>query len=273
LEKKYKTIDGLNLAYGTTYRGFAEVKPPSTKPRRDIACPLGDAWHGDWYEVGKDYCRDYLRVLRGMMEELGVKEPQILFSANLPVFPLNFQCGGVQLNRDLLFPDGRKKDVATLGLDLYPKFDFNRNTPHGQPFQADFNTCLFDRLTDRADGTQEEIVFAEELQGGVFSIMPFLPMSLMPESTDQLLCKAVGRGLKGGFLYMLRDGLNADGKLFDYQASIKHSGETTARYEVVKKWGHFLDRYAAELLDAREKTNRIGIVVDSDRAGPLTGRE
>ena len=82
-----------------------------------------------------------------------------------------------------------------------------------------------------------------------------------PAATDQLLARSIGRGLKGGSFYVIRDGLNLDNSDYDYQAALAADGSKTPRYDVMARWGALLQTHGPDLLAAREVTDRV-LVLD-----------
>jgi hypothetical protein len=266
LRARYGDIKALNAVYGTGYADFDAVEAPvgsrpagGTDRRRNPAL-------ADWYEAGLAYCQAYLEHLRAALEARGLREPDVVFLTNDAPFVLP-GLGGRP--RTALVPDGRKRSVGPNGLDLYPKIGLRGDLPANQPFQADYFVRLNQAL---AGGTPEDPAFtwAAELQGGLWSLGPLRPR-VPPEATEQLLCRAVGRGLKSGAFYVMRDGLNLDGSVYDYQAALGLRGERRPRFEVMQRWGRFLDRYGEELLRSRELTNSVAILHDPRLDAPADG--
>ncbi len=266
LAEKYRTIDALNARYRTTHTAFAQVAPPASGPA------LGDrsrnALLADWYEAGQAQSGEYLRRLRAMLEAEGVREPDALFFTNDSPFALGAED---LLLRPVLMHDGPTKNAIGLaGMDLYPKQFPSNRALQDQPFQSDWFTRLFERYGDVATGPQD-YVYAAELQGGFYSYPLLGQPEVRPAATEQLLARTIGRGLKGGAFYVIRDGLNADDSTYDYQAAIRADGTTSPRYEVMRRWGAFLRREGARLLGARAVTNRVAIVANGRYAAPRGG--
>ncbi|MFO0750791.1 MAG: beta-galactosidase [Myxococcota bacterium] len=263
-------IAALNARYHASYADFAAVPPPASGPGAivDVADRRKNPALADWYWSGQALVHEYLLRLRGMIEDLGFREPDVLFITNDSPFAL--LADDVRV-RNILVHDGPTKDpIGLAALDLYPKqFPLNGEL-QDQPFQADFHTRAYDFWGDLATGAQE-YAFAIELQGGFYSF-PVLGHPLVrPEATDQILARAIGHGLKGLTFYIIRDGWNADGSLYDFQSAIAESGATTARYDVMRRWGDALARHGASLLGGREVTSSVAILTDGRYAVPQAG--
>jgi hypothetical protein len=267
LAQKYGNIAALDARYGTSYASFADVAPPTTTPSTTGDRAQNPAF-ADWYFAGQAYVGDYLATLRSMIEARGFHEPDVLFFTNDSPFALLFT--DLKLH-DVLLHDGPTKDpVGLSGLDLYPKQFTTNSHLQDQPFQADYFTRLYDAWGDLYTGPQE-YAYAAELQGGFYAYPVLGHPDVRPEATDQLLARSIGRGLKGGSFYVIRDGLNADDSQYDYLAAIDLAGNTTTRYDVMKKWGKLLEKRGEELMGTTEVKNRVAILADGRYAAPQAG--
>lgn len=267
LATKYGSIANLNARYGTSHAAFGAVPPPTSAPGVTSSTQQ-NPWLADWYWAGQAYSKDYLKTLRQMLEAEGFEQPDVLFFTNDSPFALLF--GDLTLRNVLLHDGPTKNESGICGLDLYPKQATTNDELQDQPFQTDFFTRLFDRSADAATGKQAW-VYAAELQGGFYSLPALGQPLVRPEATEQILMRSVGRGLKGGAFYVIRDGLNADGSAYDYQAAISATGATTPRYEVMKRWGGFLQKHGVELLRAVEAKNRVAVLTNGAYTAPQGG--
>lgn len=268
LAAKYRTIAALNARYGTGHRSFDDVDPPRSGPATGTADRPRNTLYADWYEAGQAYSGEYLRRLRAMIEDEGFREPDVLFFTNDSPFALS---AVDLLIRPVLMHDGPTKNpIGLAALDLYPKqFPSNRNL-NDQPFQSDWFTRLYDRYNDLYTGPQE-YSFAAELQGGFYAYPGVGQPEVRAGSTEQILARTFGRGLKGGAFYVIRDGLNLDDSNYDYQAAIRADGSTTARYDVMQRWGRFFQREGARLMTARAVSNRVAILANGRHQPPQAG--
>lgn len=268
LEEKYSSIQALNAAYNTKHTTFEEVKPPGKSPRIFLGDRAENRWLADWYEAGQAYIEDYLKLLRGMLEQKGFHEPDLLFFTNDSPFTLQWE--NVPLKDVLLHHGPMKNGVGLAGMDLYPKQFTTNPYLQDQPFQADYFTRVFAVYAQVAQG-KEDFVYAAELQGGFYDY-PFIGHpSVPPEATDQLLARTIGRGLKGGSFYVMRDGLNADNSPYNYLAALDKDGNPSPRYEVLQRWGKFLQKHSDSLIEAKEVMNSVAIVIDSSYGAPQAG--
>jgi hypothetical protein len=266
LRARYGSVDALNAAWGTRLSSFDEATPPKKAILGRVA--KGDEVRvRDWYDGGKVLVVDYLAKLRAMLEDKGIGG--VLLTTNDS--PFSLAMGNVPLRNAVLLPDGSKNDVAVNVLDLYPTFGSSPRAPLAEPFQTDFFTRLYDRRADRATGPQDWI-YGAELQGGMFGAGPFRP-TVPPSATDTMLLRAIAGGLKGGSVYVARDGKNDDGSDYAYGAALDAAGAPTPRHAVLAKWGAFLHEQGTALLSASAVTNRIAVVVDGKDAAPTADVE
>ncbi len=256
-ERYHGRVELLSRAYGRRYQSFEEVEPP-------VAVPDSGAAGRDWMDAGRSEIRQYLSQLRRSLEKHGVRQPDVVFMTNDAPFTVN---DGDRLIRNALLPDGSKNQVGHEGADLYPKFDLDPRTLQSQPFQADFFTRVFADWSARETGGKG-LAFGAEIQGGMYGFAPGVRPSVRPEATDQILARTIGRGMKGLSMYVMRDGLNADGSKYDYQAALTRSGLGTQRFDVLERWGRFLRRYGDDLVTAEEVTDPIGVVFDPRASAP-----
>ncbi len=265
LRGTYSTIARLNASYGTQYASFDDVTPPVRDPKRTDDASQ-NPWLRDWYDAGQRYIVTYLGKLRSMLETSGVREPDVLFFVNDSPFTLSADRFHI---RNVRLPDGSKRKVGRLGLDLYPKW-VPGGFPAEAPWQADYFARRFSAQSDIGD-REGAWLFGAELQAGTpLKAGPF-PLRVPPYATDQLLLRAVGRGVKGSSLYVMRDGLNADGSTYDFGGPLDRAGKPTPRYEVAKRWGALLARLGPDLQRSRELTNSVAIVVNERHAAPQAG--
>lgn len=261
LQGRYGDISRLNAARGTAFQSFAAVPAPPALP----ATSADNVAARDWYDAGQAYILDYLKGVRAALEARGLREPTILFTTNDSPFGLP--------TRNLMVHDGRvKNQVGLAGLDLYPKQLPTNGDLNDYPFQADYFTKLFTgwgALYSKDSGGR--FAYAAELQGGFYDFPLGIHPTVTPESTEHLLAKAIGHGVKGGAFYVLRGGLNLDGSSYDFQAAISLEGALRPRYEVLKRWGALLSRYGAALESADEIEDAVAIAQDVSYAAPQAG--
>lgn len=265
LRSKYQKIEHLNHAYGSHLSDFEEVFPPVRPPSGSKVAGPENIRHEDWFEAAHVTVETYLRALKAMWEERGIREEDVLFTTNdtLQVPPLPSK------STHILFSNMRRKgQVGLFTLDSYPKFSPFHRALFDRPFLPDFNVhtvALF------APEKVRDCVFAAEIQGGLFPIGP-LKVSLPPRYTTQLLCKLFGHGVRGGSLYVIRDGLNKDGSAYSYQAALDEAGRPSSRFEALRGFGRLLSSSGGErMLRSIVVESDVALCVDSDAQCALEG--
>lgn len=261
LDKKYGgSIAALNAMYGTTYPAFANVIAPSGAPS-DAKDNMAAR---DWYEAGQAYSLDYLKTLRQMLEARGVREPEVLFLTNDSPF-------GLPLRNILVHDGGTKNQVGLCGTDLYPKQFPTNGEIFDQPFQVDYFTKLYGENGKLYTKDSAPYTFGAELQGGFYSFPLGIKPNVSAESTDQLLAKSFGHGMKGGTFYVLRGGYNLDDSTYDFQGAIGIEGDLRPRFDVMKRWGSFAADYEADLSSSSEIEDAVTLLNDGSYAPPQGG--
>ncbi|MEK7865369.1 MAG: beta-galactosidase [Planctomycetota bacterium] len=253
LALKYVTIGALNQAYGTSYGAFSQVRPPTRRPPIDSV--RENPWHWDWFEAAEAYCQTYLRLLRGYWEQLGLRQPDVLFTTNDSPF-------NVPLRQVVMAHGLRKNTVGLHCLDTYPKMFPTSTYPFDNPFQSDFFTKLYDHYNDVSTGPMD-FTMAVEVQGGYFQYPLGIEAQVTPEATAATLAKMTARGMKGCGLYVLRGGLNADGSVYSFQAGLTPDGRTTPRWDVERAFGRNLFQpFGATLMRTEEVEDAVAIAAN-----------
>lgn len=268
LQEKYGDIAALNARYQTAHASFAAVAPPTSKPGAGAGEWPKNPWYADWYWAGQAHSGAYLAALQAMITDEGFAPPAALHFTNDSPFTLLFD--DLPLHNVLVHDGPTKNAIGVAGLDLYPKQFTTNDNLQDQPFQADYFTRLYDHYGDLATGPQD-FAYAAELQGGFYAYPILGHPKVAPEATDQLLARTIGRGLKGGSFYVVRDGKNLDNSDYDYQAAIAADGSKTARYDVMARWGALLQAHGQDLLAAREVRDRVLVLANGLYAAPQGG--
>ncbi len=251
MKKKYSTIDALNAAWGSAWPDFNSVMPPTSAP----AHPSDDVRARDWYEAGHALVGEYLGTLRKMLEDRGIREPEIIFLTNDSSFGL--------VNKNILLHNGTMKNAFGLaGLDVYPKMLVTNNDLMDNPFQVEHAVKTFEennRLYTKDSGAG--FSFGAEIQGGFFDFPVAGPPNVRPAETDQVLAKSFGHGLRVGSIYVYRGGYNLDNTVYDFQAALAPDGTARPRNDVLRAWGYLVRGEHIAESDAVE--DPIAILVDS----------
>lgn len=191
LKSKYQTLANLNRAHNTTHTAWAKVDAPRSPGGNRVA----DA---DWYEFQDGTIHSYLKKIRSYWEELGVREPQVLFtlaeSYNAP-------------DNGLLPHYLYRNDPGATGMmtvNLYPKtYDTDANPLFNLPFKADHDVKNAESASDYYLGKKEAWVMGPEIQGGWWR-----GVRISPEARRQTYLSTVGHGLKALFVYYFTEGDN-----------------------------------------------------------------
>lgn len=251
LQQKYPTIGALNAAWGSAFADFASVQPPTTGP----TSPAQDVRVRDWYQAGHALVGEYLHTLRQMLEQRGLREPDVLFLTNDSSFGL--------AGKSILLHDGAMKNRDGLaGFDVYPKMLVTNNDLLDNPFQVEHAVKTFEgynRLYSQDTGAG--FTFGAELQGGFFDFPVAGPPNVRPEATDQVLAKAFGHGMRVGSVYVYRGGYNLDDTVYDFQAALAPDGTPRPRNDVLRAWGWLVR--GEHVAEADSVEDPIAILLDS----------
>ena len=265
LREKYGEVKRLNQAYGGSYSSFSEVEPPRKPPSGRGHPGPQNMWRRDWFEAGHEMIAEYLARLRRIWESLGLQEGPFLFTTNdtlhYPPLPSS--------RNDILFArPSVKKRSGLFTLDCYPRHHPFHWTLFDGPFQSELALRAMD-LPER--GEKQRYRYAAEIQGGMFPL-PLLRIRVRAEQTDQMLCKMFGHGLRGGSVFVIRDGYNRDNSIYAYQSALDLKGRSTARYHVLRKYGRMLESPGGRALLLSEAVDSpVAILVDSREGGRMEG--
>jgi hypothetical protein len=191
LKSKYRTLEALNEAQGTGASSWAEVSAP-TEAKKNIAQDR------DWYEFQDGGIHTYLKKVRAYWEELGLREPDVLFtlaeSYNAP--------------ENGLLPHYRyRNDPGATGMmtvNLYPKtYDTEANPLFNLPFKSDHDVKSAEAATDYYLGSKQAWVMGPEIQGGWWR-----GIRISPEARQQTYLSTLGHGMKALFVYYFNEGDN-----------------------------------------------------------------
>ncbi len=262
LKERYNDIRALNEAYGGEYPDFDSILPPPKPPRRQ---PYANRAHVDWFEAGWSYITEYLSRLRRMWENLGIREPDILFTTNDTHAQLPMA------NMKLALPNIKAKIGAGLPtLDTYPKNNPLSRALDERPSDAAFNTRLLDYYGDYYPGKNGSWVMGAEMQGGMFRAVGITPR-VRPEETRRLVTKALAAGMKAYSTFVIREGYNLDNSVYHYQAPINYKGKKNARFDVLAKAAGFLSEFGNKFHKSRRPECEIVLLVNPDYRVPLGG--
>lgn len=244
LRGKYGDIDGVNAAYGTGWRSFAEARP------------LAGAQFPHQARSDRDYrlcylkqAGEYLRTLKDWLREDGIQEPVCHNSGN-PAMNFCFKEAAADLGPDFL-----------LGSDHY--YTLNQMWGQENPTPSYFFRTQLSCDTMRAIGGPP-VVF--EMPAGSPSDMP--PIL----ANDLLACYKtnLALGVNGVNYYVFTGGPNfadtgADGDLYDYNALVRADGTPNETYGAAVAFGRLLKSRPDLLVARRVASVQLGIEFDACR--------
>lgn len=191
LLERYGSLEKINAVHGREWQSLDDIKAP-TSPKNNIA--EGQ----DWYRFQDEVMHTYLRELRRMWEDLGVKEPQVLFTL---AESFNAADNGILPNYKTKNDPGQ---TGIMTVNLYPKTaDGSDNPLLNQPFKADHDVKACDAANDLYFGSKQEWVMGPEIQGGWWR-----GTTVSLESRRQTYLTTIGHGLKSLFVYYFNEGNN-----------------------------------------------------------------
>ena len=191
LQSAYGTIDRVNALHNRNWSQFSDVLPP---------VHLGDNLREDqdWYRFQDESIHSYLHLIRRIWENLGVREPDILFTL----------AESYNVGRGGILPNYRfRNDPGVTGMmtvNLYPKLE---NDPLGAilntPFKSDHDVKAADSAKEYYLGHASEWAMGPEIQGGWWR-----GIDVSDEARKQTYLSVLGHGLKALFVYYFTDGDN-----------------------------------------------------------------
>ncbi len=190
LKSKYASLSELNSRHQRSWMSWDEVKAP-TRVGENLAEDQ------DWYRFQDFSIYTYLRKIRQMWEDLGVRQPSVLFTL---AESFNAPENGVLPN----YRWRNSPDTGMMTVNLYPKtYETADSTLMNLPFKADHDVKAADAASDYYLGRREEWVLGPEIQGGWWR---GVPVSL--ESRRQTYLTTIGHGLKALMVYYFHEGEN-----------------------------------------------------------------
>lgn len=191
LKQRYEgNLASVNAEHGSQWTDWEAIMPP--------AGPVAGKPARDWYEFQDETIHAYLKKIRSYWEELGVREPTVLFTLAESYNASDFG----------LLPHYRfRNDPGATGMmtvNLYPKtWDASASPLFNQPFKSDHDVMSAEAATDYYLGRREEWVLGPEIQGGWWR-----GTNVAPEARRQTYLSTMGHGLKALFVYYFNEGNN-----------------------------------------------------------------
>jgi beta-galactosidase len=267
LEERYRTVDGLNRAYGTSYANFSDVPQPDA----DNVGPHHLALYVDWALFYRRYYATYFWTLSSRAKSHGIDVPLL---CNIPQFydydirgrgtyapmttsmfrdfPLltpGLVFGGAYQMRHLDFENFHDVALTTEVTRLLNQVDPQEPRPAGPGLSDRLPALPSFQVRTEADVP----VVCAELQTGIMRDRP----RLYPQQVRLNIKSSVGQGLAGLNAYMFAGGINpqgmgAFGAYHDWQAPVGPRGEKRPHLAPLEEFGRFL-RWAGPLLAQTRK--------------------
>lgn len=191
VEKRYQSIAALNKSHSRSWTSFAQVEPP-----RSVGNNLAE--DQDWYRFQDESIRSYLEKVRRIWENLGVREPTVLFTL---AESYNAASHGLLPHYGFRNEPGR---TGLMTVNLYPKtYELPSNPLLNLPFKADHDVKAADTANDRYLGSTQEWVMGPEIQGGWWR-----GIDVTTAARRQTYLTTLGHGLKALFVYYFNEGWN-----------------------------------------------------------------
>lgn len=188
LRSRYEQLDRLNAAHSRHWSSWNDVRPP-VQPNQNLAEDQ------DWYRFQDTSIFDYLKKLRSVWSELGVTQPDVLFTL---AESYNAADHG-------LLPNVRYRnspDVGLMTVNLYPKtMETEQHPLLNFPFKADQDVKSAQAATEAYFGTPQAWSMGPEIQGGWW---PGIEVSW--NARQQTYLSTIGHGLKAMFVYYFNEG-------------------------------------------------------------------
>lgn len=189
-----------------------------------------------WQIFLEKWIAEYLMRLKNMVRELDINLPLLINEPAMYLSPSNPQL---------------KEPIG----DIYAYNLYIKAT--GKPVIADFPfsnsqyPALFNAYTSKS-----KPLFCGELGSGWFDMRAKIPN----ESTLQVTMGAIAHGIKGFCLFPTHDGIEPDGKIYNFNSIIDYQGNTTSRYDLVSKVNKFIIDNEENLLASTELYDSIAIL-------------
>ncbi len=211
LKNNYQTLEKLNTNHQADWHNWHEIKAP-------IDRGLHLAEDQDWYRFQDFLLYDYLKKIRKVWTNLGVLEPEVLFTL---AESYNATENGLLPN----YKFRNSQDIGMMTVNLYPKTYETLEQPLlNLPFKADHDVKAADAANDIYLGQREAWVMGPEIQGGWWR-----GTNVSSEARQQTYLTTIGHGLKALFVYYFHEGDNwqphwMKTAIRPYYESLKSSG-------------------------------------------------
>lgn len=190
LRGSYSSLTRLNQHHQRNWGNWREIQPPTRSG-------LNIAEDQDWYRFQDLWIYSYLRKIRNIWNDLGVREPTVLFTL----------AESYNAAENGLLPHyhwRNSRDTGMMTVNLYPKtYETSDQTLLNLPFKADHDVKAADAASDFYLGRKEQWAMGPEIQGGWWR-----GIHVSEEARRQTYLTTLGHGLKALFIYYFTEGEN-----------------------------------------------------------------
>ena len=190
LQEKYLDLAVLNRTHQRNWMHWSLIQAP-VRPGENLAEDR------DWYQFADQSIYSYLGEIRKIWQNIGVAEPQVLFTL---AESYNSVPNGLLPNFAF-----RNSPASTgmMTVNLYPKTDEAGHPVLNSPFKADLDVKSADSASDHYLGSKQEWVMGPEIQAGWWR-----GTSVSAEARLQTYLTILGHGLKAFYVYYFNEGQN-----------------------------------------------------------------
>lgn len=191
LKTRYGGLEELNKAHGTNHQNWKTVTG-AVNATDNVAAAQ------DWYRFQDESIFSYLKITRKFWEEIGVREPNIIFTL---AESYNAAPHG-------LLPNFKQRnapnETGMMTMNMYPKTEETANHAiFNFPFKVDHDIKAMDAASDHYLGSRQEWLMGPEIQTGWWR-----GINVPEEARKQTYLSSFGHGLKALFLYYFTEGDN-----------------------------------------------------------------
>jgi Glycosyl hydrolases family 35 len=206
LKQEYSSLDNLNKNHHRAWADWQNVTPPLVRGEN-----LGE--DQDWYRFADYSMFTYLHEIRKMWQNIGVREPTVLFTSAesynatqngiLPNYVYRNSPGVTGLMTVNLYPKTSEVGIPAKA-SPFDSFETNKvSVLMNNPFKADLDVKSATEAGANYFGQHEEWAMGPEIQGGWWR-----GIDVSPESRQQTYLTVIGHGLKAFFVYYFNEGYN-----------------------------------------------------------------
>lgn len=225
------SISAINKEYGSQVATFSEVEPPASREDKRY---LGERWIYDWALFHDDELLNYYQFLRNTWTQLGVVEPQVVFTS----------CDSINAPDNGLLPrldyrQGNKLSLTTM--NIYPKtFGTQAESTLNTPMKAAHDATLVAASHRQYYGTAGDWVMSTETAGGWFA-----PVEVSLATRQHTYGSLLGAGIKAMSIYYFHEGWNwtgleGDDSELKFDAPLDKDMIPRASFALLKQLGHDL---------------------------------